>query len=214
MEKYLGEGVRLEVIASVAIKQTFAALTALAQSQGEGKGDTVHAEFGASSGLAQQLTDAQSQIAALKAEAEVLRNGEYDESWVQQCMENDSLESQLSALKVELEIMQGEFSRMSKAHDEQERLRMTAVSELANSDGLIATQQRDICQLRSELEQARAEKFNMPEGCKLAAVHTGDGWELDVRDSDGECLGILAWPKQWPEEMSSETLTKYGFEII
>lgn len=52
------------------------------------------------------------------------------------------------------------------------------------------------------------------EGCKLVALHTGDGWYLAVQAPDGNDIGMLEWPEQWPEKMTSEALRLAGFEIL
>lgn len=58
----------------------------------------------------------------------------------------------------------------------------------------------------------------IPEECKLIAVHTGDGWSLEVHqnagDIDDELVAYLAWPKQWPEIVSSKQLEVMGFEVV
>lgn len=72
--------------------------------------------------------------------------------------------------------------------------------------------------LRTTLSAVEAErdalKNRVPEECTLHAYFEGEGWELDVRDSDGELLGMLAWPKSWPSTMNAEQLRKMGFEIV
>lgn len=54
----------------------------------------------------------------------------------------------------------------------------------------------------------------IPEGCKLVAHDTGDGWYLAVEDRNGKEVAILAWPKSWPEKIFPDDLRKFGFEII
>jgi len=54
----------------------------------------------------------------------------------------------------------------------------------------------------------------IPEGCKLIAHHTGDGWYLAVQDTEGNDIAILDWPDSWPEEMTTEQLRIFGFEIV
>ena len=56
----------------------------------------------------------------------------------------------------------------------------------------------------------------LPEGCKLVAVHDGRGdsatWTLCVEDAEGDVVADLAWPKVWPDKMSAEQLHAVGFE--
>jgi anthranilate/para-aminobenzoate synthase component II len=54
----------------------------------------------------------------------------------------------------------------------------------------------------------------IPEGCKLVAAHTGDGWILEIHDSENQAIGLLAWPKSWPESVTTEQLEAYGFEVV
>lgn len=53
-----------------------------------------------------------------------------------------------------------------------------------------------------------------PEGCILVAHDTGDGWYLGVKDSKGNTVAMLDWPKAWPETMSASRLREIGFEIV
>jgi hypothetical protein len=53
-----------------------------------------------------------------------------------------------------------------------------------------------------------------PEGCKLVAHDTGDGWYLGVEDDKGNEVAMLDWPKAWPESMSASRLREIGFEVI
>lgn len=55
---------------------------------------------------------------------------------------------------------------------------------------------------------------NTPEGCKLVAHDTGDGWYLGVEDSDGNEVAMLAWPSSWPEAISGKRLREFGFEVL
>jgi len=69
-----------------------------------------------------------------------------------------------------------------------------------------------------KLLPASAAKSNVasekiPEGCTLVAISTGDGWELDVRDLEGEVVAMLAWPKAFGDEKTTEDLRAMGFEI-
>ena len=52
-----------------------------------------------------------------------------------------------------------------------------------------------------------------PEECKLVAVHTGDGWSLEVIDQKDECVAILKWPERFGNFMTADDLQKQGFEI-
>lgn len=54
----------------------------------------------------------------------------------------------------------------------------------------------------------------IPEGCKLVATHTGDGWVLTVEDSVGETICFLAWPETWPASVTTEQIESFGFEVI
>ncbi len=53
----------------------------------------------------------------------------------------------------------------------------------------------------------------IPEGCKLVAAHTGDGWILEVHNSADETIGFLAWPKTWPASVTAKQLESFGFEV-
>lgn len=52
----------------------------------------------------------------------------------------------------------------------------------------------------------------IPENCKLIAIHTGDGWSLEVHDTNDELVAYLEWPKAWPAIMDTVTLETIGFE--
>jgi hypothetical protein len=52
----------------------------------------------------------------------------------------------------------------------------------------------------------------IPEGCKLVAANTGDGWSLEVFYGD-ECIAMIEWPESWPGIMSSDKLKEYGWEV-
>jgi hypothetical protein len=53
-----------------------------------------------------------------------------------------------------------------------------------------------------------------PEGCKLVAHDTGDGWALMVESRKGETVAYLDWPKIWPEVMAAKDLRRIGFEVV
>jgi hypothetical protein len=53
-----------------------------------------------------------------------------------------------------------------------------------------------------------------PEGCKLVAHDTGDGWYLGVEDGEGSEVAMLEWPSGWPETMPATKLREFGFEIV
>lgn len=60
--------------------------------------------------------------------------------------------------------------------------------------------------------------FDVPEGCKLVAHDTGDGWFLHLQDCVtnlrvGDENG-LPWPKTWPAWVSAGWLKTMGFEIV
>lgn len=54
-------------------------------------------------------------------------------------------------------------------------------------------------------------RIPIPEGCKLVAAHTGDGWSLEVHDGE-RCIAYLEWPKAWPSEVTTQYLEAIGFE--
>lgn len=54
----------------------------------------------------------------------------------------------------------------------------------------------------------------IPEGCKLVALHTGDGWYLAVQDRNLNEIAILDWPFGEKEIKTSRELEACGFEII
>lgn len=53
-----------------------------------------------------------------------------------------------------------------------------------------------------------------PEGCLLFAVETGDGWCLEVADSQGSIIAYLAWPAWWSKKVDARHLSKSGFDIV
>ena len=53
----------------------------------------------------------------------------------------------------------------------------------------------------------------IPEGCTLAAIDTGNGYQLEVRDGK-HTIAILDWPASWPEIVTPAYLTVAGFEIL
>lgn len=53
-----------------------------------------------------------------------------------------------------------------------------------------------------------------PEGCKLIAHHTGEGWHLAVEDTDSEEVAMLEWPASWPDEVGPDFLRKCGFQVV
>ena len=61
--------------------------------------------------------------------------------------------------------------------------------------------------------RARKEPTVIPEGCTLAAIDTGNGYQLEVRDGK-HTIAILEWPASWPEIVSPAYLTVAGFEIL
>lgn len=52
-----------------------------------------------------------------------------------------------------------------------------------------------------------------PEGCKLVAHNTGDGWALTVQDQNGDTVAMLEWPESWPEIMNADQIREAGFRI-
>lgn len=54
---------------------------------------------------------------------------------------------------------------------------------------------------------------DQPEGCKLTAHNTGDGWLLAVEAHDN-VVAYLEYPGSWPDTMNEATLKMYGFEIV
>jgi hypothetical protein len=57
----------------------------------------------------------------------------------------------------------------------------------------------------------RAIMNKIPEGCKLIACYTGDGWSLEVHDGE-TVIAYLAWPDKWPMVLSSKEIQEKGFE--
>lgn len=53
-----------------------------------------------------------------------------------------------------------------------------------------------------------------PEGCKLIAHHTGDGWHLAVEDNQGEEVAMLEWPSSWPDSVNADFLRNCGFRVV
>lgn len=53
-----------------------------------------------------------------------------------------------------------------------------------------------------------------PEKCKLIACHTGDGWSLEVHNSNGDLVAYLDWPEQWDAKMTTKELEAAGFEVV
>lgn len=52
----------------------------------------------------------------------------------------------------------------------------------------------------------------MEEPLKLAAIHDGEGWILEVQNQNGDHVGYLTRPWRG-EEKTSQELKAYGFEI-
>jgi len=91
-----------------------------------------------------------------------------------------------------------------------------AINALRNSDNEIVVHQLQKMKDRFQTNYNRC-KIEIPENCKLAAHNTGDGWALAVEaggDYGGDVLCYLAWPKSWPETVSTEDLRRFGFEIV
>lgn len=47
---------------------------------------------------------------------------------------------------------------------------------------------------------------------KLVAIHTGDGWQLEVQDENGALIGCVEWPFGDEEKTTSE-LEACGWEV-
>ena len=76
----------------------------------------------------------------------------------------------------------------------------------------------DEAAIKAAWDEVKAMRRDVPEGCTLTAVHTGDGWALEVsfpekHERHGEAVAMLAWPESWPEWVDTDFLTKAGFEV-
>lgn len=98
--------------------------------------------------------------------------------------------------------------------DEDERLRK--MRERLTNDQSAQPTRDDVDYLLSLLDRQHTGKEgrDAPEGCKLVAHNTGDGWYLGVEDREGEEVAQLAWPDVWPESMTGAALHKIGFDIL
>lgn len=53
----------------------------------------------------------------------------------------------------------------------------------------------------------------IPDNCHRAAVHTGDGWLLEVQNQNGETVEYITWPSDWPASVDEAFLTAAGFDV-
>lgn len=56
-------------------------------------------------------------------------------------------------------------------------------------------------------------RHDPPEGCKLEAHDSGDGWVLTATKK-GEVVAYLDWPDTWPEQVTERQLKGFGFEVV
>lgn len=63
-------------------------------------------------------------------------------------------------------------------------------------------------------EGSAASDAREPEGCKLIAHHTGEGWHLAVENAEGDEVAMLEWPPSWPDSVNADFIRKCGFQVV